>query len=193
VSTADQSDALANGGDADVEQCQVGAANAARVSPQVCAVLTQTGPTDGSPEMVYCPAPSDGVVRIPPGGQLRTCANVNGLTQTRAPSTGRPEKRSVITPESVNVGPTGVLGTVGTVGDVGRDRGSSPHALITSNRHSPAARHMMPGQAAFNKAVAASGVGRKRVVPHLRWTTHLFLRTDCNSLTPKQKATSPGN
>jgi hypothetical protein len=85
--------------------------------------------------MVYRPAPSDGVVRIPPGGQLRTCANVNGLTSDCAPSTGRPEKRSVITPESVNVGPTGVLGTVGTVGDVGRDRGSSPHALITSDRH----------------------------------------------------------
>ncbi len=29
---------------------------ALKASPQVCAVLTQTGPRDGSPEMVYRPA-----------------------------------------------------------------------------------------------------------------------------------------
>ena len=42
--------------------CMYGALKA---SPQVCAVLTQTGPRGGSPEMVYRPAPSDSVVRIP--------------------------------------------------------------------------------------------------------------------------------
>ncbi len=62
--------------------CMYGALKA---SPQVCAVLTQTGPRDGSPEIVYRPAPSDGVIRIPPGGQPRTCAKVNGHTQTFAP------------------------------------------------------------------------------------------------------------
>lgn len=48
----------------------------------------------------------------------------------------------MITPESVKVGPTGP-GTFGTVGAVGRDTGSSPHALIASNRHSPAAPRMI--------------------------------------------------
>ena len=62
--------------------CMYGALNA---SPQVCAVLAQTGPSDGSPEIVYRPALSDGVVRIPAGGQLRTCANVKGHTQILAP------------------------------------------------------------------------------------------------------------
>jgi hypothetical protein len=58
---------------------------ALKTSPQVCVVLTQTGPRNGSPEMEYRPAASDGVVRIPIGGRLRTCANVNGHTQTVAP------------------------------------------------------------------------------------------------------------
>ena len=53
--------------------------------PPVCHVLTQTGPRDGRPEMVYRPAPSDGVVRIPPGGQPRTVPELNGQTQTLAP------------------------------------------------------------------------------------------------------------
>ena len=35
--------------------------------------------------MVYRPAPSDGVFRIPPGGQPRIRSNVNGHTQTVAP------------------------------------------------------------------------------------------------------------
>jgi hypothetical protein len=56
----------------------------------------------------------------------------------------------VITPESVNVGPTEVFGTFGTVGAVGEDRGSLPHALITSNIHSPAARRMMASISLFS-------------------------------------------
>jgi hypothetical protein len=62
--------------------CMYGALKA---FPQVCAVLTQTGPSDGSPKIAYRPALSDGVARIPAGGQPRTCANVNGHTQTVAP------------------------------------------------------------------------------------------------------------
>jgi hypothetical protein len=36
-----------------------------------------------------------------------------------------------------------VLGTFGTVGAVGRDRGSTPHALIASNRPSPDAHRIV--------------------------------------------------